>query len=414
MAKFTRGSTEETKFSDISDHFTKYVVAGQPVENKISDFYKGGRYIAERRDQINVYPDTAVKDLKIHNYEYSFFMIRTNGEPKVDDRIETFYSNGNKAGNGLHVANVMHYSHPVIQADIATTGLPAWSGLDAAGKNYYGQVYWIAVSNLGTTASNDIKDHYWKLNAGDAAGDANLNPSLRFTRAKTKIIRNTQNVYVKAKRGSDPTLNPSTNIPVEVVGKESGTEIKFSDFHNGYANIKQSSRNTTWETQRLTANLYNVEFTTTWTTANHHNTSYTTIIEKNSTKYWQQPYRVPVQQSYRQSYQQPNEYKKQQSYTAQFGRQQSQGIGFYSWTVDVEPTYARKQIDTTYYSTQRKTAYRSAQGSRSKQLSSTKYWDVECTRSKLTSGETSYQTDRDTSGITRYDTSRTTSVTFWD
>jgi len=457
MSKFKPNDKGEYKFSDIVSHFTRHVDL-QPLEYNLSDFYKGGRYILERRDQIDVYPDTNYFSIYDSPFgvEGTFHLFRCNSPPRSKDgssygknaglkgaakgdKVKIYYQDGTEVPESLWptVSAVYKYNDPQIQVNVAnlfpTEDIVA--DLNASGKQEYADVYVVQIALPQGKHSGNF-DVGWKLNEEDEDGVANYDLKKRFSRAKTIMKRDATNHFVK---GGSNLLNPSPNIPVDIPSDDDGVEISFKDFKDGYGQLESDRKNTRYKLSKFVQNYAQVSFQTSRDT--DYNTNSTHIHEKSSTKTWYNQYQKPAQWQKYQYYTLPYQKSATRRVQVRTGRRsagsaQSGFSGFFqfsyafgidfsshsvSYWVDVSPTYrqeAYQQTLNTYKFAEgirlRKYVYWQAPKNFQKKHTQLVEWEVECTRSKTTSKSTSFTASKTTSGTTNYECIRETAFTFWD
>ena len=458
MSKFKPNNKGEYKFSDIVSHFTRHVDL-EPLEYNLSDFYKGGRYILQRRDQIDVYPDTNYFSIYDSPFgpDGTYHLFRCNSPPKpydaqsygknaglkgatIGDKIKIYYQNGTEVPESLWltVNQVYKYNSPEIQTQIANyyKNEDVVADLNASGKQEYTDVYVIQVALPPGKHSGNF-DVGWKLNEEDEDGVANYDLKKRFSRAKTIMKRDASNHFVK---GGSNLLNPSPSIPVDIPSDEDGVEISFKDFNDGYGQLESDRKNTKYKLSKFVQNYAQVSFQTTRDT--NKNTNSTHVHEKSSTKTWYNQYQKPAQWQKYQYYTLPYQKSATRRVQVRSGRRSEKssqsGGGFGSWQfsyafgndfsshsvsywVDVSPTYrqeAYQQSLNTYAFANgvrlRKYVYYQAPKNFQKLHSQLVEWEVECTRTKSTSKSTTFTASKTTSGTTNYECTRETAFTFWD
>lgn len=255
MAKF-KDSGNNLKFSDIVDHFTSHV-SQEPIEHKISEYYKGGRYIAEKKNQYHIYPDTITLDFK--DYPFQIMLVTSNAVPEVGDKVRTFDANGNarSLNDCPMIQQVLKYDSLFIQSQLPSS-YPQYNSMSAELKETFNGAYFIAFSNeaIGAPSSSS----HFKLNDGDKTGVV-TEWADRLGRARAVVVRAT-GPYTDGANNDNPS-----NIPVDISDDDEGTEIKFSDFYGGYAKVDLDQRETSKTTSRTTNTGKTIEFSTNYTTS---------------------------------------------------------------------------------------------------------------------------------------------------
>lgn len=255
MAKF-KDSGKNLKFSDIVDHFTSHV-SQDPIEHKISEYYKGGRYIAEKKNQYHIYPDTTV--LNLQDYPFSILLITSNAVPQLGDKLRLFDASGNPLS--LNDCPIIGQIWPYQQQDIQNNlpvQYPKYSAMSAELKEIFNGAYFISFSNQSIGTVNSTSN--FKLNDGDKTGVV-TEWADRLGRARAVVVRAT-GAYTDGVNNDNPS-----NIPVDISDDDEGTEIKFSDFYGGYAKVDLDERETSKTTSRTTNIGKTIEFSTNYTTS---------------------------------------------------------------------------------------------------------------------------------------------------
>jgi len=294
MAKF-KDSGKNLKFSDIVDHFTSHV-SQDPIEHKISEYYKGGRYIAEKKNQYHIYPDTTV--LNLQDYPFSILLITSNAVPQLGDKLRLFDASGNplSLNDCPIIGQIWPYQRQDIQNNLPAQ-YPKYSAMSAELKEIFNGAYFISFSNQSIGSANSTS--HFKLNDGDKTGVV-TEWADRLGRARALVVR-AVGPYTDGVNNDNPS-----NIPVDISDDDEGTEIKFSDFYGGYAKVDLDERETSKTTSRTTSIGKTIEFSTNYTTSWQTATLVQSTVERqtsrNSLRYagskqtsWSSFYGIPMQ-----------------------------------------------------------------------------------------------------------------------
>lgn len=266
MGKF-KNVGDNFKLSDIVAHYTT-VANDKPSVYNLSDYYRGGRYIIERKDSYACFPyipddtkakrsitsllDTPLNDSLIAG-GIKYLKVRLNAKPKRLDRIQLYDLETEEPIPIEHCPTLRNSGnrHRQMESTSAAHITPKFSKMSEEERGVFNMVYYLPIQDpppvsLGQ-AGYDYSNIGFILNAGDATGKVTSHKD-RFNRCKTVIIRH-ENSYKDGtqswlKNTASAQVNPSTEIPVEIPDDEDGTEIKFSDFAGGYAQIRESTRST--------------------------------------------------------------------------------------------------------------------------------------------------------------------------
>ena len=260
MAKF-KDSGNNLKFSDIVDHFTSHV-SQEPIEHKISEYYKGGRYIAEKKNQYHIYPDTIAMSLK--DYPFPILLVTSNAVPQIGDKVRLFDASGNPLSltDCPIIGQIFKYEDPYLQQQLSGQAVigayPLWSNMSEELKETFNGAYFISFSNQ--QIGNNLATSHFKLNTGDKTGVV-TEWADRLGRARAVVVRAT-GPYTDGVNNDNPS-----NIPIDISDDDEGTEIKFSDFYGGYAKVDLDERETSKTTSRTTSEGKTIEFSTNYTTS---------------------------------------------------------------------------------------------------------------------------------------------------
>jgi hypothetical protein len=261
MGKF-KNLGDNFKLSDIVAHYTA-VANDKPTIYNLSDFYKGGRYIIERKDSYACFPyipdDTKSKRSIESLFETGlgtrnnnkYLKVRLNSIPKKDDIIQLY----DLETEELLPTNLCPKfgTTPARHRSFESLGAtPKFSSMTDEERGVFNMVYYIAIQANAPSALTQAGYDYSKigfiLNAGDATGKVTSHKD-RFNRCKTTVLR-ADNAYKNAM--GFLIDNPSSSIPVEIPEDDDGTEIKFSDFAGGYGRVRESVRTTAVQRTRST------------------------------------------------------------------------------------------------------------------------------------------------------------------
>jgi hypothetical protein len=355
----------QTKFSEIASAF------GGKKPHAMSEYYKNGRYIQDRLNYINAWPDGETTFTHAANTR---FLIRAVVQPAINERIKLTGKRQYADSNQAKITEVTPYRDTVDN----------FAGLPVATQEFYGDVYRIKCNKAIT----------FGLNSYDTAGHGE--EFERFSRGNFLITR-ANSIYTASDMESI-RFNPSSDLPSEDRSKAEGTQIKVSNLHGAYDKTTTKSKDTSKSTSKTTAGIVNTSFTTTYGTAKSttYDTSFTTTYStakdtsKNTTK--TTTYGTDLNTVY----------------DTIFTQTWETTLSIYHRR-DTTVSRVRSTTKVTQKSTSRSTA-KSTTFSTDKDTSKT----TKRSTSKSTNKNTSKSTTRSTSGITTYNTTFGTTTSFWE
>lgn len=357
----------ETKFSEIASAF------GGKKPHSMSEYYKNGRYIQDRLNYINCWPDG--ETTFTHNANTQF-LIRAVVQPAVNERIKLTGKREYADGNQATITEVTAYRDTVDN----------FAGLPVATQEFYGDVYRIKCNKTIT----------FGLNSYDTAGHGE--EFERFSRGNFLITR-VDSKYTNSDM-EDIRFNPSPNLPSQDYSKNSGTEITVSNLHGAYDKTTTQARQTTRQTNRTTAGAANTSFTTSFTT-NYNTTAATTFNTTRQTNKATSN-NTTAQTSFSTSFNTSRTTTWITTFTTNFGiyghdsaqtSQQTSKLTTFSTSKNTTKDTVKVTNFQTYYNTT---------------FGTSKNTSVPESRN------TSRSTARDTSGITTFNTNYNTTTSFWE
>ena len=401
----------QTAFSEITDHFSEGKTGQAPVQKVLSDFYSGGRYVLERRDRIQCFPDS--KKLSYSTDADKFFdtyylmAARCNDLPDTGDLIGLYKADGSAYATDNHgVSNSNNlWIHGAIRYDEADAAgwlskFPGswkpWNELTTSEKAYFGDVYFLLTEN----------PIYLQFDADEVEG-ASAEEHLRFSRGKFEIFKNRTSEQSKAAIHYTDLLNPST-IPVEDATDDEGTEIKFSDFHGGYRGLIRGDKETTYQTYRHTANETSTKAQTTRSTST--TKSRTTVTTYNTTRSTNTILYYTITKMTGTAWLT----KKTTYWSVKYIQKTGGWSKFGGSPIYFDEVYGTRGTNReTDYATSSTWSYYT-KGHRYSSTTTAYSTSKETTTSWTTTGNTTFEIDRLTTGITRFNTTKTTEEYFWD
>lgn len=438
-----RSVGDDLKFSQIVDKYTKHVTDDfgnnlSPVEYNLSDFYRGGRYILERKDTYTVFPDvpddspTKLQDNTLTatgaGSQFAYLLIMSNSTPEVGDIIRAYHKDTGEVlpdSDCPRIGSVLHHSVVQQQAVAAGLAVPLYESMTAKERGIFNTVYWIqTVMPETATIGNSKVTH--KLQEGDKTGIV-TDWKDRFGRCRLEVYRNDVSYRKDMNSGnSGKIVNPSSNIPVEIPNDEDGTEIKFSDFWGGVGAIDVQKVQTSWQSSWQTVKSAEVDSTRQTAKNTGYQTQYKKQIQTSKTQYWQQPYQQVYSQPYSYStnvYRQSTTRKSTYTPGYQETRQVQLGPGVasnpFQYSYQGQRTFQGPPFQATKWAgTKQNQATRKATKQAFKTANSTKSWSWTKSWYKQTAKSTNVQTNFTEQFSENVQTSRQTSFntkyTFWE
>ena len=356
----------ETKFSEIAAAF------GGRKPHAMSEYYKNGRYIQERLNYINAWPDGETTFTHAANTR---FLIRADVQPAINERIKLTGKRQYADSAQAKITEVTPYRDTVDN----------FAGLPVATQEFYDDVYRIKCNKAIT----------FGLNGYDTAGHGD--EFERFSRGNFLITR-VNSIYTN-KDMEDIRFNPSPNLPAQDRSKAEGTQIAVSNLHGAYDKTTTKSRDTSKSTSKTTAGIVNTSFTTTYGTAKSttYDTSFTTTYltakdtSKSTTK--TTTYGTDLNTTYDTIFTQTWE----TTYGGGYQRRDTSQARTRSTTKVTQRDTSRDTAKDTTFSTDKDTSKTTKKST-----------------SRSTNKNTSKSTNRNTSGITTYNTTFGTTTSFWE
>lgn len=288
MGKF-KALGNNLKFSEIVNHFTEHL-DNDPLEYNLSHYYRGGRYILERKDIYTAFfeikDSTSLSRASIPNPS-GLYLISSSAKPRVGDKVQfTRFDTGEVFDEDACPEINVVYPHAFVAEAAATVlGIPLYETMSAGELAVFSNAYWVGIGSPNPFLSTNA--YGFALQPGDKTGIVTKWED-KLGRCKVDIIRGDFS-YRRNITGGELN-NPSTSIPVEVPGDEEGTQIKFSDFAGGYGNIKETSKNTSFNTSVQTGYTVEVGGTRQTTFGTTKSTQYKEYVQTSKTHYWQTAY----------------------------------------------------------------------------------------------------------------------------
>jgi len=441
MGAFRSGKGDDLKFSQIVTAFTDHVKDGPavsdnnlvPSEYNLSDFYRGGRYILERKDTYTGFPDVpdssklkvvdadaGVSDTDATGY---YLLVSTSSKPEPGDIVRHYDANGVEVADDrcLTVYQVFHHADIEDQAVSIGIQVPKFESMSIQEKGVFNTAYWVELSSINGRIEYD--DAFLKLQPGDKTGVVTEWKD-RFSRCKLEFYRGDKAFKENMNSGSSGVIvNPSNNIPVEIPNDDDGTEIKFSDFWGGVGSVTVSSRQTSFNTSWNTTKSQNVASSRNTQRSTKKQTQYHGFVATSKVHNWQQSFQQVYSQPYTYYSYQSSQVTKRDYYQKPGIQQpaQSGGPGFRSkpYQRSYQPTrvYQGQPYQVSTQKAKLESSERKAYRTAYRPASSTKSWAWKKTWYKSTTKNTNVQTAISIQKSGQYNTerqtSRSTKLTFW-